>query len=435
MIRTRLILIGAASLITILFIYIIWTFFFAKPSNPLSNINGTLRIWGVFDDRNDFNAALGQFKKEFRNLKVSYELKNSTTYHSDLINALAAGQGPDIFMIHNDWLFSDADKIMPIATTSYSINQLRIDYPEIIEKEFTRNEQVYALPVFIDTLALFWNRDIFNAAGVATPPKTWSDLLKLTPKFTRFDSRGKIIQSAVALGTARNIDRSEDIYSLIALQFGERFTAISQDLNRISGQAIFGQSDSSANKALLFYTQFANSRSPYYNWNQTTHYSIDNFAEGTSAMLFTYAYNIDNIKSKNSKLNFAIAPMPQVSLSSQPINYPNYWGFAISKASKFPRQVLERLMYNLASKNSLSDYLQKTGRPAPRRDLIEAQYNDPLLNVFARQTLTAQNWIKPNAQQTDIIIRAMIDNVFSGHETVNNALRNAQDRINQLFNQ
>ena len=36
-------------------------------------------------------------------------------------------------------------------------------------------DKIYALPMAMDTLALFYNQDMLNAAGIPQPPATWSD--------------------------------------------------------------------------------------------------------------------------------------------------------------------------------------------------------------------------------------------------------------------
>jgi hypothetical protein len=68
---------------------------------------------------------------------------------------------------------------------------------------------------------------------------------------------------------------------------------------------------------------------PFYTWNSKQPNSVDAFAGGTTAMMFNYSWQNAEIKSKNPKLNYAIAPVPQIYPAS-PATVANYWGYAVS---------------------------------------------------------------------------------------------------------
>ena len=64
--------------------------------------SGQLIVWGVFDSQKTFNETLvGGFFPSNPNVEIIYRKMDFATYETELINALAAGVGPDIFMIHN----------------------------------------------------------------------------------------------------------------------------------------------------------------------------------------------------------------------------------------------------------------------------------------------------------------------------------------------
>src|SRR3989338_8621420 len=59
----------------------------------------TLTVWGV-DDRGDFREFFGSYEAFRKNIHLNYEQLNPDTYEKQLIDALAAGRGPDIAMFH-----------------------------------------------------------------------------------------------------------------------------------------------------------------------------------------------------------------------------------------------------------------------------------------------------------------------------------------------
>jgi len=61
-------------------------------------------------------------------------------------------------------------------------------------------------------MALFYNKDLLDQAGVPEPPKNWEDFQKAVKKLTKFDKKsGKILQSGTSLGTGNNIAGFEDL--------------------------------------------------------------------------------------------------------------------------------------------------------------------------------------------------------------------------------
>jgi len=142
--------------------------------------------------------------------------------------------------------------------------------------------------------------------------------------------------------------------------------------------------------ALQFYTDFANPAKKVYTWDNQQFYSIDAFFTERTAMMLNYSHHIKTIHEKIPRLNFAVAPMPQMDLDKR-IDYASYFASAVSVSSKYPKEAWQFLLY-LSSKQGITSYLNATQRPTARRDLIEFQRNDPELGVFAVQALTAQSW-------------------------------------------
>jgi len=236
-----------------------------------------------------------------------------------------------------------------------------------------------------------------------------------------------------------------------------------------------GQGLRAGENALDFYTQFAKRNSSVYTWNPRMHYSIDSFYEGTSAMMINYSWQYNTIKSKNSKLNFAIAPIPQVN-ANNPSNYANYWAMAVSRNKVLSQDKISKLaqdgltegnynktriyeawqflkyltyknngsvtLFNSLNGNSASFptkidpaevYLADTVKPAARRDLIEKQKSDTFLGSFAVGNLIAKSWYQFDPAQTEKIMAEAINSVNLGKETTYEALKTAANRVTQLM--
>ena len=397
--------------------------------------SATLQFWGVFDDRSAFDKVVTDFQAQNPGIKVLYQMFSYEEYEKRLIDALAAGTGPDIVMIHNTWLPKHGDKLKALPTTIPGLKQplltiqdYKTNFVDVVFDDFVFNNQIYALPLYVDTLALFYNKDILNSAGISRPPQDWEEFNSDVEIITRLDGSGQIVQSAVAIGTARNINRSTDILGALMIQSGVQMTDAD---NRSATFASWVNNTSVGELALKYYTDFANPSVRTYTWNDVQHYSVDAFIEGKTAMMFSYSHEVEILRNKSSRLNFDVAPMPQVS-STDLKNFANYWGVGVSTNSKFSNEAWKFVAY-LTSKEGAQSYLSETLRPSARRDLIEFQRSDLDLGVFAVQALSARSWYQIDNTAIETIFADMIDDVNFRRSSVKDSIENAESRVNVLM--
>lgn len=453
--------------------------FFSGCVSKNTTYNLNLEVWGVFDNSEVFSSIFSQYKEKnpfIREIKYR-KFNDEKVYKKDLLDALASGQGPDIFYIRNTWLPSFKNKIEPAPNWILGEQEFRRDFADVAVNDFLDEGKIYALPLIVDSLALYYNKDLFNFEGITYPPATWEELLANVRKLTKINSSGNITQQGIAIGTAENVNRSTDILCLLMMQKGAQMVNKEKTGATLSKPVITGGNAVPAGeKALEFYTQFANSGSPYYSWgpgSRGLHYSIDAFFEGTAAMMINYSRHYETIKSKNSKLNFAVSRIPQFA-GSQPANYADYWGLAVAKnkninspdartrANNEPApdnkvRVHEswQLIKFLTMKNSgkitlmngisgttkdfpvdidpAAEYLKKTGQPAARRDIIDQQKSDPVLGPFAYGNLIAKSWYQAEPEENEAILADTINSVNNGTMTIHQALKLADSRITQFM--
>jgi len=430
----------------------------------------SLEIWGLFDDSDAYAETFEQYKKLNPRVKaLTYRKLPVETYKEDLINAFASGKGPDIFMIRNSWRADFEDKTTPAPENVLTEKDYRERLVDVASSDFiNKDKKIYGVPLSVDSLALYYNKDIFNIVGITEPPKTWDEVIVAAQKLNLIDQFGAITRSGVSLGTGVNINRSSDILSVLMMQLGSGALAE----NRTSALSF---NDEESRSALEFYTSFSRVGAPAYSWNARQDYSLDAFYKGNLAMMINY----EAIKQKNAKLNIGIAPLPQFDLGN-PANVANYYGYVVSKekpntidpaisgqASPVPSTLTKEeenrtrtfeswqflKYFALAGKEKkmtlvhalsgngqeiiLKDdpaavYLEATNKPGARRDLLETQKNDLVLAPFAYGNLIAKNWYQGNSEAADGILIDTIDSVVRGEKSIQNALEVAATRINLL---
>jgi multiple sugar transport system substrate-binding protein len=433
--QTKLIIIGSVSGFAVIILLLVLV---------LGNIGGeqvqqvTLQFWGTFDERSFYDTAILEFERVNPNVKIVYKQYNFADYEKELIDSFAAGTGPDIWLMHNTWLPKHGDKIQPLPQQTlegeknpiFTFKDFQDQFMDVASTDLTKGGQIYALPLYVDTLGLYYNKDLFNTAGIASPPKTWDEFNEDVNRLTTFDGRGNIVKSGAAIGTADNINRSTDILTLLMLQSGVKMT----DSDRTSAtfsQAVEGEEV--GERALQYYSDFANPSKPQiYTWNDQQHYSIDAFTEGNTAMMFNYSHHIATIRSKSARFNFGIAPVPQISGTPVAVNFASYWAPTVSKQSKNAVTAWKFLVY-LSSANGAVSYVNASSRPSARRDLVEQQKSDPDLGTFAEQALSARSWYQIDNSAIETIFAEMINNVNFGRASIKDALESAENQVSVLM--
>lgn len=402
---------------------------------PVNNGPIILTVWKTFEDSQNLQPLFDMYTQKHPNVQIVYSKKNYETYEQDLLNALASGQGPDIFSIHNDWLPKFLDKTTPAPEKTFSLRDYKTNFVDVVVEDFTHQDKIYGTALAVDSLGLYYNKDILGSVGIATPPKTWGELSSQVQRIKKADGRGYFTTSGVAMGNTSNINRAVDILYLLMLQ--KRVQAYTPDKQRPSFADSFQDKNNNYTNpgltALTFYTSFANPSSINYNWNARSDYSVDAFTNGRAAFMFSYAYMAQTIKLKNANLNFDVAPVPQPSLEETSVNFSNYWGEVVSKQSKNQEAAWEFLKF-ITSKEALDSYYAQNKQPSSRKDLIELQIQDPQIGVFAHANLTAKAFYKPDQEKIDSIFGKMIDNVILSGFSEEDALSQAQAQAATLIN-
>ncbi len=428
--QKKIILMAIGALLLFILAVIVFTPRRVKPA--------TLEIWGIIDKPEVFSPLISQFHKSYPQIQVKYVEKDSRSYQEELLQAFANDEAPDIFMLLGNWIPEYQDKIAPLDTRkekTFNIKTITELYPDVVIKELLQKDKLWGIPLYVDTLALFYNKDIFDHYNIALPPQTWEEILQLVPKLRILDQQRNLLRSAIALGTANNINWSTDILSALMMQYGSSIVDASHK------QATFdlphewlGQRIIPGEKALRFYTQFANVRSPYYTWNENKINSLLSFARSKTAMVIGYHRAITIFQKYNPQLNFGVAPLPQFRNSPYKINYASTMNLVVNKRSSNTTAAWIFLKF-LAQRNAAEQYYLATHHPPARRDLIAQHLNDPLTGTFISQILSSKNWYQCCATAEKEILQKMIQDVSIKKTDPRQTVYSAAHQLNLLWKQ
>ncbi len=437
--------------------------FQTAPTPTVSKIT----IWGVNDEPEAYTNAIAEFKKIHKNVKdieyVKLPCKENECldYIREVTQGLASGNGPDIFMVNNTWIPSQKDKMLTLDAVNAELEKSKQNkvplnirtfgdtFVPVAKKDFVFKdndglEKIYAVPLYNDNLAVFYNRDFFNLVGLTPPPKNWTwqqfnsysaSFESYASKMAKIDSTGNILRAGAAIGYGSNVNRSPDILATLMMQMGSPI--VNNDFEAVFDSRIAssdGNYFSPGEYALSFFTKFSDRNQSAYTWNPSQWQSIDAFTAGKVGMMIHYSYQIKNIQDKAPNLNMGIAYLPRIKEDiTKPMNLASYWGLAVSRKDVIDQKAIEcwNFLEFLTEQPQADVYAQKTGRVSARLDLINKQKDDPWLGVFADQALYSTSYLQADNARNDKILEDAINSIVDRRVTPAEAASNASQQMSQ----
>ncbi len=374
-----------------------------------------LNYWTVFNDTTQLEKFAEEYKKVRSYVTVNIKQVRVDEFDKMFTNALAEDIAPDIVSINardirryqsklaempvnvkvssvtvKGGQFSQQTIVTAETKSMPSVGAVKSNFVSTVYNDAVIGGKIYGLPIAMDTMAIYYNRDLLDQAGVSELPKTWDEFMKAVKAGTRFNDKGDIIQSGAALGASKNIPRAFDILSLLMMQSGVKMAQ--------GGYVYFANGIDEAGAkhpaatALRFYTDFAQRTKEVYAWNDKMGDAIEAFTRGKAMFYFGFAYDYPKIKSRAPQLNIEVMPMLQLN-EKAPANVANYWLETVVKKSKHQNEAWDFIMFMLKPEN-IKKYCEATTHPTPLRSQINDQKENAAIAPFASQVLNAENWYR-----------------------------------------
>lgn len=388
-------------------------------------------MWGPFNSTvlTGYFNALNEENKTV--VTIKYIAKPPETYINSLIEAFARGEGPDLFFVDQKSINRLAGKVVGIPYSSYPQRDVLNDFADGASV-FTNSKGLRVMPLMIDPLVMYYNRTMYTSANIVIPPKNWTEFLATIKPIVEIDTRNNITRTASALGEFNNITNAKYILSALLFQAGNPIvtTDINDNYNFVLGES-FGFTPSPAEASLAFYQQFSNPAQVSYSWNRSISNDKDMFTAEKLATYFGFASELKDLQQKNPHLNLDAVVIPQKDVQKK-VTYANFLGTMIAKSSQKPISAVKASLLLSQAKN-LEGLAKILNYQPARRDLLVKKDSDPLVQVFKDSAVIARSWIDPDSEQTKQILRQMSENVQTGQIKTINAVKNASDKINRLF--
>jgi multiple sugar transport system substrate-binding protein len=273
-------------------------------SDSGSTAGVTLTYWAsnqgtsLDNDKQVLQPELDKFKQQ-TGITVNLEVIGWADLLNRILAATTSGQGPDVLNIGNTWSASlqATGALLPFDDANMSaIGGKDRFLAGSLAATGAPGKPPAAVPIYSLSYVLYYNKKLFAAAGISTPPKTWNELVGDGKKLTHSGQWGLALECG---------NLSENAHH--AFTFGQQYGA---DLFDSGGKPNFASDGEVA--AIKRYVDFmavdkiVNPSDAEYANNQ----SVTDFATGKAAMLLWQAAD-SSLKSHGmSPDDYGVAPVP-----------------------------------------------------------------------------------------------------------------------------
>ncbi|NEN05650.1 sugar ABC transporter substrate-binding protein [Diaminobutyricibacter tongyongensis] len=395
-------------------------------STPSSNEKVTI-TYGVWAGTQTpaMKQIAAAFTKENPNITVKVEERPWPEYWSTLQTGAAGGTAPDAF-----WML--AQNIRPYAAggqlldISDEIKKENVDlskYPKAVLDLYNQGDgKIYGLPKDFDTNAVWFNKAIFDKAGVAYPKAdwTWDDFRATAKKLTN--------AAAGVWGVAAPIDYQGGYYNTI-------FQAGGQVISKDGKTAEIDSPEAQA--GIKFWTDLqADKSSPTLKQLSDTE-AETMFEQGKIGMYMSGAYwALQLYNNKAIASNVDIAPMPTGKKQATVTSGIENVGYA---GTKHPDAVKKFLIF--ASGKEAADIQAKTGAVLPAYEGGEAEWMAAMPNFKNLQVfIDAKKYSVPlpvqgNAAEWQGDQTKYLTGAWNGTTSVADATKQYADAIDKVLAQ
>ncbi|AEE15501.1 ABC transporter substrate-binding protein [Treponema brennaborense] len=282
---------------------------------------------GLTQILNDFTAATG--------IKAKIQVTPWEQYWTMLEAGATGGSLPDVFWMHSNEFskYASYGMLLDLSVRIAGSEKISLtNYPQDIVELYTWKNKTYAVPKDIDTIALWYNKTMFAAAGVPYPDEswTWDTFRNACKKLTTGDGR----QYGFTLKTS---DNQSGWYNIVYDMGG---SIISADKKK-SGFDQIGTVN-----ALQFVADLAKDGSmpPYEVLSENTAEAL--FEAGKVAMVMMGSWMLPELCNNDYvKKHGDIAVLPKDAGTGRRVSIYNGLGWAASAATKQPEKVWTLIEY------------------------------------------------------------------------------------------
>ncbi|WP_313556808.1 ABC transporter substrate-binding protein [Miniimonas arenae] len=385
----------------------------------------TLAGWSL-DTTPEFQVLADAFHEANPDITVELKEYDATEYDTQMIADLAAGTAPDMYVqknLKNFFTYQDGDQLLDVSDVAEGLSDdvNGVDAYEVDGK-------TYAIPYRQDAWYLYYDKDLFDAVGVAYPDGTWTwddyaaAAEELTTALAATGSSAKGTYQHSWQSTVQGFANAQSDGDLLSgdweymVPFYDRVIAL-QDAG---AQADYG---SITTNSLTYQSQFGTQQAammPMGSW-----YVATLLAQQKSGDANTFSWGF--------------APIPQVDSSTvdNPVTFADPTGIGINPAVDDDVAAAAKSFLAFIGSEDAANALAGIGiTPAITNDAVQATYfglegvptDDVSKTAFTTHDVRPENPVDANTAALQNILSDAHSAIMSGSVTPEQGIQQAMDR-------
>ncbi len=267
-----------------------------------------ITVWSGYPEMEPFYKRVAEgMKAKFPNLKVNVQAIPLREHEKRMALALPSNSAGDILEIQlgtaTRYLEAGLLKEAPAAVAAFVKDQANFD--SFFSNEATSEGKVVAVPLFRGQGSLFYNTEMFAAAGLSGPPKTMAEYSEFARKLTQRDASGKATVSGWSMRLSGGGQGIAEKFAINLFQFGGSLLTKKGDKWQASFANDQGRAALKQYLQSIYVDKVVSPEMPA---------DADAFQRKQTAMFIRESWVIGDIEKKSPDLKYATAPLPRGSI-------------------------------------------------------------------------------------------------------------------------
>lgn len=370
--------------------------------------------------------AISNFESENPNIKIEASIVPWGQYWQKLQTTTVAGTAPDIFWMNvpNFPKYSDNNLLMNLSDYFNDSNVDISKYPSALIEKYSKDGDVYAVPEQYDTIALVYNKKMFDAAGLEYPTAdwTWNDMLNAAQKLTIDTPEGK------QYGFLSQYENQSGYYNFMVMNGGK---IISEDRTKS------GFDDPKSIEALQFLVDLIYKYNVAPDGKQMVELNspMDIFTSGRAAMTTVGSWYVPILNGALGE-DIDFAPLPKSPNTNERKTIIHGLSWAGYANTKYPEETWKFINYLISPEFNKS--LATSAITIPSYEGMAQDWVDsvPYYNLQTFIDAVNYSWPYPVSKKTSewmSIEMSELKDAYLGNKTVTEAMNTIAEKMNAIL--
>ncbi|WP_027169132.1 sugar ABC transporter substrate-binding protein [Mesorhizobium sp. WSM3224] len=250
----------------------------------------------------EYSAKTGPYfaevKKEFEaanpGITIKYEVVPWDVLLQKLTTDITAGTNADLSIIGTRWLIDFVQQDVAEPLDSYVTPEFKDRFIDTFLQPSIMDGHTYGLPIAASARAMYYNKELFEKAGIAKPPATWTELQEDARKIKAVGAFGFGLQGK---------EIETDVYYYYAMW--------SQGTEILNKDGTSGLSTPGALEAAKLYKSMIDEGLTEPGVTSNSREDVQNlFKQGKVGMMITAPFLSNQIKEEAPSLKYGVAAIP-----------------------------------------------------------------------------------------------------------------------------